>query len=537
MVLGIDETLLTYGSWFVLAVALVVSLVVLFRFSDLELSVLRERLVFGVPWGTILVVVVVALVYYLLQGGGKDGGPIVTGFRSWSLWYPQGLVLSSFAHASESHLVGNLLGTVAFAPIAEFAWGHYGDGEHLDRPATRIGAFVATVVAVGLAGALFVPGAVIGFSGVVFAFAGFALVSRPIAGALAILGLRVVSLVWRAARSPWFTAKAEPSFVSPWWADVALQGHLFGVVVGILLAVGLWRVRDDRPELIYVWFAFLVFAVTRSMYAVYWYLGADEFVLFQAVGAAGVFLLASLVAVATLPTDRVIPRLSRDVPVSTAAASLLLATLCLLALAGMGYNLASVDSNATPENTIEVGDYTVTYAENAEDQYIAGLQLPSLDGLSVRVSGVIVISENRNVWELSRSANQLAFDGEATIPVGGPTWRETVYINRTEWAFLEGNSTYKVYGTHDGDRQRLYADDPAVGEFQLNHSNVSIHPSEEFYDVVVERNGSRVGEARIPADNESITLGSITFERDEQDLIARHEGTRIRIAEYRLSKE
>lgn len=551
MPVPIDETLFRLVSIGALAGTLILSLVIVTRFGDRDVfEPLHERFVFGLPWGTLVVLLGVYLVFYLVQGGGRDGGPIITAFRSWSFWYPEGVLFSSFAHASNSHLTSNLLGTVAFAPIVEYAWGHYppeeNDGNVDDSggmrhqlfatPPGRIALFVAGVFAVGLLDSLFVPGAVIGFSGVVFAFAGFALVVRPLLTVLAMLGIRAVRLVRNALLDPWLTATAEPQFISPSWADVALQGHLFGLLVGVALAVGLLRLREQRVNLTYIWFAALVFAVTRSMYAIYWYLGTDRFVLYLALGTAGVFALASLIALAALPTDRrLLARRNRGPEIRDVALGLLLVTILTVAVAGVAYNTVSVSPGDDIAGGIDAGDYTVTYVTDVEDQYISAVEVPFVgEALSVNVSGVVVVSDDRNIWELSRSSNRLAFDGGAAIPVGGSTWRETVYIDRTEWAFLDGNTTYKVYGQHvDRDRKLLYTDDPAVADARLAGSTVSIEPTEEFYDIVVEQNGSVVGTRTVPAHNETVSIGGITFERVEDDLFAIYEQTEIRLAEFR----
>lgn len=539
---GVDETTLRVASYALLAVALVVSLAVLTRLSDGENLVgrLRERFVYGVPWGTVVVVAAVYSFYYLVQGGGQSGGPIVTGFRSWSLWAPQTMLFSSFAHASESHLIGNLFGTLAFAPLVEYAWGHYPRGEETEgiphllwTPPARIGAFVAGVFLTGLLGSLIVPGAVIGFSGVVFAFAGVAVVTLPIRTTLAILGIGAIRLLWDAFRNPWLVAEGGPQFVRPGWANVALQGHLFGLVVGVLVGVGLLRLRSESPNLRHVYFAALVFAITRSMDAVYWFLGNETYILFTGFGAAAVLLLASLIAAAAYEGDwELVPRI--DLRLRTAAGGFLIALLVALALVGLPYNLASVDGGDELQNSIEVRDYEVTYAENVSNRYIGGPDLPVYRGPEVRQSGVIVASDDRNIWELSTSAQQLAFDGETTVVLGDATWRETVYINRTEWRVTGGNATYKVYGSREGDPRRLlFASDPAIADPVVNNSRVAIRPTNDFYEIVVTRNGTVLGTRAIPPNGQQVVLGGITFQRDGTALLVRTEGTAFRIAAYR----
>lgn len=542
---GVNDTLLQFTSYFLLLLGIVVSAAVLTRLSDDDslLAPLRERFVYGIPWGTAVVVVAVYGFYYLVQGGGQAGGPIVTGFRSWSLWAPGTILFSSFAHGSESHLIGNLFGTLAFAPLVEYAWGHYpgeGDAERLPQllsnPVARIGAFVLGTILVGLLGSLVVPGAVIGFSGVVFAYAGFAVVTLPIRTVLAILGIEAVRLVYDAVRNPWVIAEGGPQFVRPSWANIALQGHLYGLLIGVLLGVGLLRLRETSPRLRHVWFAVLVFAITRSMDAVYWFLGNERYILFTALGAAAVLFLASIITAAVYDGDwRLVETI--DLQLTTAAAGFLLALIVALALIGIPYNLVQVEGGEETRNGIEVRDYTVTYAENVEDQYISAPGLPVYQGPSVQQSGVIVVSESRNIWEVSTSARELAFRGETTVVLGDATWRETVYINRTEWRVSGGNSTYKVYGQHaEKQRRELFASDPALADPILNDSRIQIRPTSEFYEIVVVRNQTLVGTADIPRGDGNVTVGGIEFERDGAALIARTDGTELQIAEYRLSR-
>lgn len=538
-------SVVVYASWVALALAGLVSLAVVTRLGDEEelLGPLRERFVLGVPWGTVIVVLGVAAVYYVVQGGNQQGGPVVAGFRSWSLWYPQGMVFSSFAHSSDSHLVGNLLGTVAFAPIAEFAWSHYrlddGDSDNpvLATPNARIGLFVALVVVLGLLNSLFVPGAVIGFSGIVFAFAGAAIVTHPLATVGAILGIQAVSLVRRAILSPLSGATATTRFVSPSWANVALQGHAFGFAVGVLLAATLVQYRDRWPRVRYVFFAALVFAVTRSMWALNWPLGEGRFVLYRGLGTALIFLLAAVVAVVASEHDpTLVARI--DLSVRESAVGLLFALVLALSLVGVPYMLVTVSPGEQEASGIEVRDYTVGYAEGVENRYISAVDIPVVrDSLSINQSGVVVTSDSRQVWELDTQAGELAQEGRAVVVVGDATWRETVVVNRTTWEFVDGNSTYRVFGRHDGERRELFAAEPATSSVRLNDSSVRIAPTDDFYEVVVLRNNETVDRARIPPANESVDVGGITFARQDRVLVARHGGTEIALARYRLRKE
>lgn len=539
-ILGIDETLLRVGSLAALAVALAVSAFVLTRADDWSqlLAGPRERFIFGVPWGTLIVIVLVVAVYYLLQGGGKAGGPIVTGFRSWSLWYPQGILFSSFAHFSDGHLIGNMIGTVAFAPLAEYVWRHYPDDPDLtgwrSSPYARIGFFVLAVGGIGVLGSIVVPGAVIGFSGVVFAFAGFTIITAPIETVFAIVGIHLVRLLYNAVTDPFAIAQAQEQFVRPSWANIAVQGHLYGLLIGVLLGVLILRYRNRAPRFYAVFAAALAFAVTRSLQSVYWFLGGETYVLFTAIGAAGVVVLATVVAVAAHPrTNLSLPYTTTSA--RTIAVGLLLAIVVSLAVIGLPYNLAAVEGGPATETTdrIEVRDYTVVYAEGVEDQYISAVNLPGIGESGVTRSGVVVVSEQRNSWEFAVSAQQLATRRSATIALGGATWRETVDIRRTGWEVAGSNTTYKIFGNHDDEWRQLYAGKPATAGLRINGSTVTIRPAEEFYEVSLERDGAAVGVEQIPGDGGEITIENVTFSRDGTALFAAHEETVVQVAAFR----
>jgi len=537
--------LLKHGSRVALVGTLALSLVVLYRYAGANSAPrrLRRRFVGGVPWGTATVVVLLWLVFQLLQGGAADDGPVFIGFRSWSFWNPLGILLSSFTHSSESHLVGNIFGTLAFAPLVEYVWGHYlpenGRGrvpDWAENPAARIGVFVAVTFLVGLGSALFVPVAALGFSSVVFAFAGAAVVLRPLFAVGAILGVQVLHLLRRAVLGPVVVYRSQPIFASPSWVDVSLQGHLFGFLVGVLLALVLLRYRDAGPDLRAVFFAALVFMVTRSMNAIYWELGSDRFVLFRALGAAGVVLLSSLIVLALTPRNR--PIASRvDLSVRRTALATVVVAVLLLSAAGVVFNLGSVTPGEEVENGLEVRDYTVTYAENVPQQYIAGAPAPfGLGPQPFNVSGVIVVSEERDTWEVVASDRRLASEGRVDVVVGDVTWRQRLVVRRTEWEFLDGNVTYNVFAFGEGQEPvELFRSPPARTSTVVDNRTFSIEPAEGFrnYTVGVQRGGGQVGSALIPADNETVVVDGLTFERDGELLTVSHEDTRVQLARFR----
>mgnify|MGYP000336129545 FL=1 len=87
---------------------------------------LRSRFLVGVPWGTLVSVGGVLAVYLFVQGGWSHWhAPVTIPFRAWSYFYPLGMMTAAFSHSGSGHLIGNLVGTLVLAPIAEYAWGHF----------------------------------------------------------------------------------------------------------------------------------------------------------------------------------------------------------------------------------------------------------------------------------------------------------------------------------------------------------------------------------------------------------------------------
>jgi len=546
MAVSLAEGFIGAVSLWVLVGALVFSAVVVLRVGTdrRPLARLRSRLLLGVPWGTLVVCLGLLGVYYGLQGGGEPGGPVVVGFRSWSYTYPPGMVLAPFAHSGQGHLTGNLFSTVAFAPLAEYAWSHYPTrrgshsfGSALENPLVRIAAFAGGVVVVGLATSLLIPGALIGFSGVVFAFAGFALVTRPVTAVVALVAERVLRLLYFTLTNPVFAARGRQQFVTPYWADIAVQGHALGLVVGIL--AGLWAVRrrDAWPGAARVWVAVVVFAVAKSLWAIYWYRGGTEYVLFRGAGLALVFVLGSVVAVAFAERDGLlVPHI--DLWRREAVVGLLLAVVFAMAVAAVPYNTVAVSSGPEAETGVQVRDYTVTYAEDVPNRYIAAVDIPLVgDALTVNSSGVVVTSERRNAWEVAVPRERLAVRGRVTVPVGGLGWRETVVVNRTAWSVIDGPSTYRVFvGRAGSSPGEVYTADPAVVPAVVNGSKIAIRPGSDGYELAVSRNGSVVDTGPVPAVGRNVTVADIRFNRTGDRLRAIHDGTRLPIAKFELDE-
>ena len=518
---------------------------------------LRSRFVLGVPWGTLVAVAFVIGVYLFVQGGIENPNrPVVIPFRAWSYFYPEGVLWSGFAHSSRGHITGNLLSTLVAGTLAEYAYSHYprtrGEsafGSLRTNPYVR--AFLVVpggILTFGLVSSLFALGPVIGFSGVVFALWGFALVHYPIGTIAALTGSTLVSVVHSTIRSPIQFAEASASYGAPSWANIAVQGHALGLIAGILVAVWLVRRRrtsdDTTPHTtaIVVFGAVLLFGASRRLWAVYWYLGNDQYELYRAIGLALLVLLALIVAVAVAgrdepfrPVDAVPdPETVRGSVASAtpAAVGLLLLVGALAVVAGPGVlpNLVTVDEGDAPGDPIEVEGYQVTYAENVEDRMVSVIDVEAFGrSTSVRTSGVIVSNPDRQIWTTAVSRGNLAFWGYRSVDVGGTGWRETVQVQRTGWVAVGGGPTYRVDGVHDGTRSTLFVSDPAEAEPRLDGRNVSVAAVEGGFELRVEHDGS-TETAAIPGSGETVTLQEVEFVREDRRIYAERGDSRVRVA-------
>ncbi|MEF8775148.1 MAG: rhomboid family intramembrane serine protease [Haloarculaceae archaeon] len=538
-----------------LILALAFAVVVLARADVLSgwRRTLTARFVAGVPWGTAIVVGWLLFVYFVVQGAwAHPYDPLVVPFRSWSYLYPEGMFFAPFAHDGRGHLVGNIVSTLAFAPIVEFAWGHYARSEAsvdqpwLGRPAGRIAAFVGAVFVMGLLTSLFVPGPLIGFSGVVFAFAGAGLVVAPLQTVVAILASNVFSLFYRAWIDPVRIAEAQQRFIVPPWADVAIHGHALGLLVGIAGGIWLLRRTGDTADLAHVWIAGLVFGVAETLWAFFWSVGSGRFALFRGVGLAAVVFFASVVVVAVGGSERrVLPPglLERPGPLRglaglsrrRAAFVLLVGPVLVLAAVAVPFNLVAID-DPDLDDGVEVGSYRVTYAEDVPDRIVPDISLPFVDGdFRIERSGVIVVNDRRHIWEAVIKTGGLAFRGTGRVTVGGLGWRETVYVNRTTWTVVDGGATYTVYVRRPGEpRKQVYIDDPVVVPAVLDGKRVTIRPTAEGYRLAVSENETTLAQGPMPGPGENVTLANLRFAREGASLVASFERTRIHVANLKL---
>ncbi len=590
-----------------LAVTVVVSVVVLSRLDGgMEpVSALRSRFLYGVPWGTLVSMAIVIGVYLFIQGGISDRyEPTVIPFRAWSYFDPGAVLISGFAHANYGHLRGNMIGTLALAPLAEYAFGHYATTKSdaagvFGRPAsTAIGdvrswlwtdpraraflVFPAGVVAVGILTGIFSLGPAIGFSGVVYAFAGFALVYYPIATIVALSARGVLSGLYNAFSTPVQISTAQPGYNTPWFAGIAVQGHAIGLFFGVACALALlWYRSDTPPSASRLWIGALLYGISQSLWAIYWYRGGEEYVLYRAIGLALVFVLATVIAAAATAPDRPLlparavtaPNTIRESIASAtgrqAAALVVVVAIALLVGPTIPVSLTTADDAALPGDPIEIDGYEITYGEDVPDGLVGVVDVEAFgETTQVNTSGVIVRNTDKHVWTTATTAGRLGFEGRSTVRVGGIGWQETVVATREGWVATNGGTTYRITLSHDNTTRTAYRADPVTAEPIVAGSRLSIVTEAAEFVVVAtpartavnetetnetsemnvtnesnERNHSVTPTERIdsdeairtaiPAAGENTSLGNFTIHNVEGRLFVEHERTDtiVRIAD------
>ena len=565
----------------VLVVAILFSvgtLVALSRSQQLTTR-LTERFVGGLPWGTLIVCWLLIVVYYGLQAGLETpNDPVVLPFRAWSYFDPFGMLLGGFSHASFSHLTGNLLGTLVFGSLAEYWWGHYTDrstatlrGRIWTQPAVRATIiFPAVTILVGIVGTMLALGPVIGFSTVVFAFAGFGLVRYPLVVVIASVGQGVLSRLLDAALVPMQVSVAESSFSTPWFASIAVQGHAIGLFLGVLAGLALlWYRNDSRPPAIHLWVGVLLFAVSRSLWAIYWFRGNDVYVLYRALGLALVFVLVAIVTYAVLAREEpLVPTQATPNPqtiierldsITYRQLGLLIVVSGALLVAGpaVPVNLTTAGDAGLPGDPIEVEGYEITYGEDVPDGQLSVVPLEAFgESTQLNTSGVIVRNTDRHIWSTEASAGRLADSGATTVRVGGLNWEESVRVDREGWRTVGGGSTYRVSLSHDNETRTPFASEPATAEPVIGGHRVSVNATTEEFFVTAEpvetdnENASTNGPTndtaveisvpstpvdgepvRVPARNESVTVGPIELLNQQDRLIAVEGSTVVVVAQ------
>ena len=538
---------------------------------------LTDRFVLGVPWGSLVTLVLVVSVYLFVQSGIETWeSPVVVPFRSWSYSYVLGMLAAGFTHAGPGHLLGNVLGALVLSPLVEYAWGHYPPGSRdtdtdhqspaaqspetghdyppsatpserdrqatatepenggrglFARPAVRALVFFPLgVVGVSLLTSLLARGWSLGYSGTVFFLLGVAVVMLPLATIVAMVTLSGVSVVFRALQTPVLQVSTSSGVPGPpSWAGVNVQAHLVGFLLGTLVAFLLLRRRDRQPDIGRLALAVVLVVLTRNLWS-YATGSGGTFTRWQGVGVIFVLFLAVVIVAMVSVEER---QLVGSVTLRGVVVGGVIAVTVLIALVSLPANLAGMDEEPVPDtNGLTVADYTVTYAEDVPH-----------GRASFNSSGVIVVSEQRDIWSSVVRPRQLANRGSATATIGGIGWREVVDVERTGWQVVGNDSVYTVALEHDDQQVQAFRSDPRRADARVAGHNLTLVPSSEGFRLRLSRGGGPVDSVAVPAVNETRTVdmdrpvpdGQMTVTTETQGetrlLVVEYGDTRVPVAQ------
>lgn len=486
------------------------------------LRISRRRLVYGLPLGTFVIVGVNVVFFGFAQRAFTGDHLLTIPYFSWSYGYPSGFLTGPIGHNSTSHILGNLLTTLVFAPVAEYVIGHKSSRRPLVRALVVIPLFF---YAIGVFVSVFSLGPSIGFSGVVFFFFGFVVVFYPLVS----VGLIVVSggvrTVVAALRSPVSAqSTVETVTTSPSWANIAVDAHALGFLLGIGLAVLLARRRGTPVDGYKVGLAVLLVGLAQGLHLV-WLAEGDVYVLYRGLGVSAVAALAVILGFGTSVESSATPFLELDDLPLRRSASLAALVLPILAICVIGFvaGLGTV-SPVDDVEKVEVGDYSVWYGEDVENERVVSIPLIEFTPANFTASGVIVTSEDRGTWHRQASARALRSNPDRRFVVGGLTWDEEVHVERVGLSSPTGGAAYSVFITAEDEEHAVF-DSSSVGtRTTVDGWSIGLSVTEGRRAVTMERDGERrkVYLARQPTEVEGIT-----FEVDDRRVVASHNETTV----------
>jgi membrane associated rhomboid family serine protease len=493
---------------------------------------LRNRLLGGIPWGTLLLSCLLVFVYLSVQNGaGRWSDPLVIPFTSWSYSHPLGVALGPVSHTNPEHLLDNLAGVLVFGSLAEYVFAHKrvsNTNRSRFRGSPRLRAvvlFPAGALGVGLLGSAFSWGPTIGFSNVVFAFAGFAVVRYPILTVVAVSVRDGLAVLGRAIDQPAVVATGTRA-TEPWFVDIAVQGHLFGLLVGILLgAVTLYSRDEDPPSACRLGAGMALFSLVQSLWVVWWPRGSS-YVLGRGLG---VVLVA---CIATLGTAGVILTVSGSknrVSNPYVGVVILLVPLAIMAGIAIPINATTDVTAPTETETVEINGYEVTYIEEGTNQRLA--PFAAVTGNRPTTGGVVVVNPERGIWTQTVDRARLAADGTASVYLGGIGWERTVFVLQRSWRMTGDEVASQVWvHPNDGLLHRVFASEPATGTAVVDGYNVSIVPDGVRFEIAVSRDNETVGTATVPHRGQTESIGNLTVSRESDTLIASVNRTSVPVA-------
>jgi len=481
----------------------------------------RKRLVYGLPLGTFVIIGINAVFYLFAQRAYVGGDLLTIPYFSWSYGYPLGFLTAPIGHANDSHILGNLLTTLVFGPVAEYVVGHKGSRRPLLRALVGI---PLTWYAVGIFISVFSLGPSIGFSGVLFFFFGFVVVFYPVVS----VGLIVASSVFRtvigALRSPVSVESTVETVSTPAWANIAVDAHALGFLLGVGIAVLFARRTERDVDGYRVGAAVLLVGLAQGLHLV-WVADGSSYILYRGIGAAVVVVLALFTAYGSAVESSAPPALSMEELPARRALSVAALAIPLVLLCGIGFVTGfGAVSTVDDVETVEVGDYSVWYGENVENERVFSIPFIEYTPANFTSSGVIVTSDERGIWRQEASVRQLRSNPNRDFLVGGLTWEEEVRVERVGMTSPTGNSAYTVFVSAGNESRPVFDSSPAGTDVTLDGWSIGLSVTDGERAATMEREGER---RVVYVGSQPTEVEGVTFEVEERRVVASQENTSV----------
>lgn len=504
----------------------------------------ESRFVYGVPWVTLVTIIGLVGVFLFIQSGHKPSGATVVGFRSWSITYPQGWIFSSFAHLDTGHITSNVIWLLVFGGMVEYSWSHYPRNATktetssnqaresqvpVQTPSRRIALLLSIIILYSVGSSLVIPGATIGFSGVVFVLIGIIVVIRPTWAIAGVVTARILQELTDIVFSPVVVERRFVIQVTAGVGETSLQGHLVGFLVGVLLGAALLRVQTRMaPPSVTVWLAGITIAVFQSLHEFSFNTGSNQVVIFQAIGASAIVLLMVCIAYGISVPNR--PLISRiDLSLHEATLGFVLAIVLAFALVGLTFSFVAIDDEN--QNGIEIEDYTVWYTDGTPNQYESQFPVGITSGETGNVSGVLITSPERTAWHVAATPQELRREETMTVPVGDAFFREEVTINRSSWNVVGNGTVYTVTGTTSNQAKTvLYDSQSRQSIHRVNNTQFYISVDNGIFYITAETEPGRTTTKRVPDAGQRISLNWGDVVHADDKLYAVNNESRVLLA-------
>ena len=202
-----------------------------------------------------------------------------------------------------------------------------------------------------------------------------------------------------------------------------------------------------------------------------------------AVGLLSAAVLAPVLSLPAIPA--ILPGRIHSGPLSRRGGAVLalVGLTLLVSLPMVVFGLIVVDDpSIAGSEAIEVADYSVAYVDDEPAGQSVAVDLGE-EFSGGTTDGVIVTSDERQIWTVDERPAVLAHEGEKTVVVGGVGWREEVHVDRIAWDVAGNGTAYAVDLEHDDEKIRSYVGDAVDSDSRIDGHALTVAPTDDGFEV------------------------------------------------------